>query len=197
MTDTHKDSSKVRVKLSKIQFPELCPVCLEEPEDLVFVTVVEKVGDDYTTSSWTKQDRTDIALEAAKGVTTFNIPTCMRHGSRSVRSLRTKLIAALGFFILFYPILFYLLRINVALVYERSLTQPLLGFFVTTIALLMILLYGLFPRALERSIRFHRVIRTKDMVLLSISNPEYRRLFLELNGMAIDIDEDEESKVVD
>ncbi|MFX1578239.1 MAG: hypothetical protein ACFFBJ_01225 [Promethearchaeota archaeon] len=197
MTDTHKDSSKVRVKLSKIQFPEVCPVCLEEPEDLVFVTVVEKVGDDYTTSSWAKQDKTDIALEAAKGVTTFNIPTCMRHGSRSVRSLRTKLIAALGFFILFYPILFYLLRINVALVYERSLTQPLLGFFITTFALFMILLYGLFPRALERSIRFHRVIRTKDMVLLSISSSEYRRLFLELNGVAVETDKDEDSKVVD
>lgn len=175
----------------------MCPVCLEEPEDLVFVTVVEKVGDDYTTSSWAKQDKTDIALEAAKGVTTFNIPTCMRHGSRSVRSLRMKLIAALGFFILFYPILFYLLRINVALVYERSLTQPLLGFFITTFALFMILLYGLFPRALERSIRFHRVIRTKDMVLLSISNSEYRRLFLELNGMAVETDKDQDSNVVD
>jgi hypothetical protein len=175
----------------------VCPVCLKEPEDLVFVTVVEKVGDDYTTSSWAKQDKTDIALEAAKGVATFNIPTCMRHGSRSVRSLRTKLIAALGFFILFYPILFYLLRINVALVYERSLTQPLLGFFITTFALFMILLYGLFPRALERSIRFHRVIRTKDMVLLSISNSEYRRLFLELNGMAVETDKDEDSKIVD
>ena len=197
MTDTRKDSSKVRVKLSKIQFPEVCPVCLEDPEDLVFVTVVEKVGDDYTTSSWAKQDKADISLEAAKGVTTFNIPTCMRHGSRSVRSLRTKLIAALGFFMLFYPILFYLLRINVSLVYERSLTQPLLGFFITTFALFMILLYGLFPRALERSIRFHRVIRTKDMVLLSISNSEYRRLFLELNGMAVETVKDEDSKVVD
>jgi hypothetical protein len=197
LTDTHTDSSKVRVKLSKIRFPEVCPVCLEEPEDLVFVTVVEKVGDDYTTSSWAKQDKTDIALEAAKGVTTFNIPTCMRHGSRSVRSLRMKLIAALGFFILFYPILFYLLRINVALVYERSLTQPLLGFFITTFALFMILLYGLFPRALERSIRFHRVIRTKDMVLLSILNSEYRRLFLELNGMAVETDKDQDSNVVD
>jgi cytochrome c biogenesis protein CcdA len=158
---------------------------LEEPEDLVFVTVVEKVGDNYSASSWAKQDKTDIALESAKGVTTFNLPTCMRHGSKSVRSLRTKLIAVLGFFVLFYPILFYLLSINVAVNYERDLANPLTGFLVTFTALILILLYGFFPRALERSVRFHRVSRTKDAVLLSLSNPEYMELFLELNGMVV------------
>jgi len=186
MVDTREPTSKIQVRLSKIQFPEVCPVCLEEPEDLVFVTVIEKVGDDYSSSSWAKQDKTDIALKAAKGITTFNIPTCMRHGSKSVRTLRTKLIAALGFFFLFYPILFYILRINVALVYDRQLTEPLLGFLLTFAALILILLYGLFPRALERSVRFHRVSRTKDAVLLSLTNPEYRDLFLELNGMSVD-----------
>jgi hypothetical protein len=197
VADTRKGSSKIQVRLSKIQFPDICPVCLEEPEDLVFVTVVEKVGDDYSSSSWAKQDKTDIALESAKGVTTFNVPTCMRHGSKSVRSLRTKLIAALGFFVLFYPILFYLLSINVALVYDRDLVQPLSGFLITTTALVLILLYGLFPRALERSVRFHRVSRTKDAVLLSLSNPEYRELFLELNGMAVYKVENGESEIVD
>lgn len=186
MSKTHKGSSRIRVRLSKIQFPESCPVCGEEPEDLVFVTIIEKVGDDYASSSWSRQDKTDVALQAARGATTFVIPTCLRHGSKSVRSLKTKLIAALGFFVLFYPILYYLLRINVAVVYERSITEPLLGFITTVSALLLILLWGLFPRALERSIRFHDVSRTKDSVLVSISNPDYRRLFLELNKMDID-----------
>jgi hypothetical protein len=137
------------------------------------------------------------ALGAAKGATTFAIPTCMRHGSKSVRSLKTKLIAALGFFVLFYPILFFLLQINVALVYSRPLLQPLLGFTGTSALLIMILLYGLFPRALERAIRFHNVSRARDSVLLTVSNIEYNRQFLDLNEMTADIVEDKKSETVD
>ena len=198
MTGNQKHSSKIRVKISKIQFPEVCPVCLEEPEDLVFVTVMEKFGDDYATGSWTsQQDKTAIALNAAKGATTFAIPTCMRHGSKSVRSLKTKLIAAIGFFVLFYPILFSLLQINVALTYSGSILPPLLGTIGTTALLLMILLYSLFPRALERAIRFHDVSRVRDSVQLSLSNPEYSRLFLKLNEMTAESVEHENSELVD
>lgn len=198
MAGEQKSTSKIRVKLSKIQFPEVCPVCLEDPEDLVFVTIIEKVGDDYTSSSWAKQqDKAAVALNASKGATTFVIPTCMRHGSKSVRTLKTKLIAALGFFVLFYPILFFLLQINVALVYSRSLLQPLWGLIFTSSLLMIILLYGLFPRALEREVRFRDVSRVNDSVLLSLSNTEYSKLFLELNVMAADIVEDENSDTVD
>jgi hypothetical protein len=190
--------SKLNVKLSKIQFPKVCPVCLQEPEDLVFVTIIEKVYDDYASSSWAKpQDATSVALSAAKGATTFVIPTCMKHGSKKVRSLKTKLIAALGFFVLFYPILFFLLQINVALVYSRSFLQPLVGFIGTTGLLVMILLYGLFPRALERAIRFYNISPVNDSVLLSISNREYYQLFLDLNEMAVDIVEGDTPKTTD
>ena len=178
-------SGRINVKLSKIRFPEICPVCLSEPEDLVFVTVIEKKTDDYASSSWTRQDKTDIALQASSDAVTFAIPTCLRHGSKSIRTLRTKLIAVLGLFILFYPILFYLLRINVALVYSRSLVEPLIGFITFTAILVLILLYGLFPRALERAIRFHEVDRVKDTVVISMSNGEYRDHFLEINEMQI------------
>ena len=197
MTGKQKGQSKIRVKMSKIQFPEVCPVCLEEPKDLVFVTIIEKVDDNYGSSSWTKgQDKAAIALDAAKGATTFAIPTCMTHGSKSVRSLKTKLIAALGFFILFYPMLFFLLQINVALVYSRPLLQPLLGFIGTSSLFILILFYSLFPRALERAIRFHDVSRVKDSVLLSMSNTEYQGLFIDLNEMIVDIVEDETTETI-
>lgn len=178
-------SGRISVKMSKIRFPEICPVCLSEPEDLVFVTVIEKKTDDYASSSWTRQDRVDIPLQASNDAVTFVIPTCLRHGSKSVRTLRTKLIAAIGFFILFYPILFYLLRINVALVYSRPLAEPLIGLIAVMAILVLILLYGLFPRALERAIRFHDVSRVKDTVVISMSNGEYRDHFLEINELQI------------
>jgi hypothetical protein len=176
--------SSIKVKLSKIQFPELCPVCLSEPEDLVFVTIIERAGDDFDVSSWDSgKDKTKLALNAAKGATTFAIPTCIRHGSKSVRSLRTILIAVLGFFILFYPILYFLLQINLALVYSRVLLPPLLGFLVTSSVLILFFLYGFFPRGIERALRFDDVSRVKDSLFLSISNPEYRKQFLKLNEM--------------
>jgi hypothetical protein len=187
-----KKSSKIMVKLSKIQFPEVCPVCLEEPEDLVFVTIFEKAYDDYTSSSWIEaQDQTAIALNAAQGAITFAIPTCMLHGSKSVRSLRTKLVAALGFFVLFYPILYFLLQINVAIGGSRPLLQPVLGLTATFSILVILLIYSLFPRALERAIRFHDVSRAKDSVLLSIANAEYSNQFLNLNNMSVNIIDDE------
>ena len=198
MTGDQKRSSKIRVRISKIQFPEVCPVCLVEPEDLVFVTIMEKFGDDYTSGSWaSQQDKTAIALNAAKGAITFAIPTCMKHGSKSVRSLKTKLIAAIGFFVLFYPILFFLLQINVALTYSGPILPPLLGTLVTSALLVMIIVYSLFPRALERAIRFHDVSRAKDSVLLSLSNPEYSRLFLDLNVMTAERVEHENAEPVD
>ncbi len=176
--------SSIRVKLSRIQFPELCPVCLEEAEDLVFVTILERARNDFESRSWSDgKDKTQNALDAARGATTFAVPTCIKHGSKSVRSLRTKIIGAAGFFILFYPILFFLIQINLALVYSRPLIPPLISVLLTIFTLILFLLYGFFPRALERSLRFHDVSRVKDSLLLSISNQEYRNQFLELNKM--------------
>ncbi len=195
MDEDKKSPSILNVKLSKIRFPEICPVCLEEPEDLVFVTITEKLHDDYLSSSWMKQeDKLSVALNAAKGAATFAIPTCMKHGSKSVRSLKTKLIAAIGFFILFYPILFFLLQINIALNYSRPLLPPLLGFLAVSMLLILMLFYGLIPRALERAVRFQHVSRTRDSVLLSFSNSEYQKRFVELNEMNVDIQYDAKSK---
>ena len=175
--------STIKVKLSKIQFPELCPVCLNDAEDLVFVTIIERAGD-FDPTSWSKgSDKSKLALNAARGYTTLAVPTCMSHSSKSLRLLRTKLISVIGFFILFYPILFFLLQINVALVYSKPLLPPFLGLLVTSLTLMWFFLYGFFPRSLERALRFQDVSRVNDSLLVSISNSEYRDQFFELNEM--------------
>ena len=60
MTDSSENSSeneKIRVTLSKIRFPENCPVCMDTAEDLVFITIVESYGpESYESSSWVKED---------------------------------------------------------------------------------------------------------------------------------------------
>ena len=56
---------------------------------------------------------------------------------------------------------------------------------VLIVILVLILMYGLYPRALERAIRFHDVNRVKDYVILSVSNRDYLNRFLKLNEMAV------------
>ncbi|MFW9958157.1 MAG: hypothetical protein ACFFCT_08800 [Candidatus Odinarchaeota archaeon] len=188
LTDNKRKKLRVKTKLSKIQFPEICPVCVNEAEDIVFVTVIERIGpESYDSSSMIKgSDRASVALEAARGATTFPVPTCLRHGSKSVRSLRTKLFAVVGFFVFFYPILFFLLQINAAFIYSRPIIEPFAGFIFFTLLLILSLLYGLFPRALERSLRFENISRTKDSVEVVMANNDYGKRFLNLNEMFSD-----------
>ncbi|MFW9845019.1 MAG: hypothetical protein ACFFEV_10620, partial [Candidatus Thorarchaeota archaeon] len=78
-------------------------------------------------------------------------------------------------------IIFFLLQINLAIVYSRSLLEPVMGVALLVLLLLLTVFYGLFPRALERRLKFENPSRTKDTVDVIISNPEYRQLFLEMN----------------
>lgn len=186
----------VKAKLSTVEFPELCPVCLGSAEDLVFITIIDKIRkDDYIGTTMSRQDdKTSIAVNAARGHTTFAVPTCMAHGSKSVRSLRTKLVALVGFFIFFYPILYFLLQLNVALNYSGSIESPLIGVAISLMALLTSLLYGLFPRALERKLKFVDVARANDEIVLSIDNRDYRDEFLKTNVMNAEIVEKSEDQ---
>jgi len=154
-------------------------------EDLVFITIVESHGpDSYDTSSWVKgDDKTAAALQSAKSTTTFPVPTCLAHGSKSVRTIGTRLVSVIGFFVLFYPIVFYLLQINLALIYSRTLFEPILGALFFISLLIVTIIYGLFPRALERGLKFENTSRTKDSVDVVIKNKDYRQLFIEMNGV--------------
>ncbi|TFH03231.1 MAG: hypothetical protein E4H14_16960 [Candidatus Thorarchaeota archaeon] len=188
MTDSPQSSSeirRVRIRLSKIRFPEQCPVCMGPAEDLVFITIIESHGlDSFDSSSWKKgNDKTAIAIQSAKSTTTFPVPTCMAHGSKSVRTIRTRLVTVLGFFLLFYPIVFYLLQINLALIYSRSLVGPVLGAALFVFILVVTIFYGLFPRALERGLKFENTSTTKDSVDVVIKNRDYRQRFIQMNAM--------------
>lgn len=182
------ESHRVRTKLSKIQFPEQCPVCMEPAEDLVFITIIESIGlDGYDSRSYTKSDdKVAIALQSARSSTTFPVPTCMLHGSKSVRTIRTRFVTVIGFFVFFYPIIFFLLQINLGLIYSRPLMEPVMGVLIFISALFATILYGLFPRALERKLKFENTSRTKDYVEIIIANKEYRKLFIEMNEMYVD-----------
>jgi hypothetical protein len=45
------------------------------------------------------------------------------------------------------------------------------------------ILYGLFPRALERSLKFENLSKTKDAIEVVIVNGKYGRSFLEPNEL--------------
>jgi hypothetical protein len=182
----------VRAKISKVEFPEKCPVCLDEPEDLVSVTITERFsvvrGDDSAVSTWADgKDKADLILASARGAVTFWVPTCMLHGSGKLRTGRARFIAWAALFVLFYPALFFLLGINAAIWHSRSLLEPLANLTVILLVFFVLVIYGYYPRALERSLKFIDIDRAKDAVYIDIMNDEYRKLFMDLNAMHADV----------
>ncbi|TFF91529.1 hypothetical protein EU545_03745 [Candidatus Thorarchaeota archaeon] len=182
----------LKCRMSKLEFPEFCPVCMREPEDLVTVTVIEKSsfdrGPDNIISDYMgSRSEVDVALARAKGAATFWVPTCMRHGTGSLRTDRSKLVAVCGFFGLFYIVLYYVLAVINAIQYSRPLLVPAAGLAISFGVMILLLLYGAIPRALERKLKFLDIDRGKDIVYLKIMNPEYAEAFLEQNEMHADI----------
>lgn len=182
----------VRAKISKVEFPEKCPVCLDEPEDLVSVTITERSSvvrrDDSAVSTWADgKDKADLILASARGAVTFWVPTCMLHGSGKLRTGRARFIAWAALFVLFYPALFFLLGINAAIWHSRSLLEPLANLTVILLVFFVLVIYGYYPRALERSLKFIDIDRAKDAVYIDIMNDEYRKLFMDLNAMHADV----------
>jgi hypothetical protein len=182
------DSVLIRCTLSKITFPEICPVCLEEPEDLVAITVLERPlgekGDDRTYSTLKRgTSKTDIALEAARGAATLWVPACLRHGSGSVRSDRMRLISVIGFFVLFYPILYFVLAVR-----SSGSLIDMVGLVSFVTLLFCLFLYGYFPRALERYMKVIELEYSRDRIYLKIKDPNYLQQFISLNEMHCDIE---------
>ncbi len=184
-------TTRVRTSISKVQFPELCPVCMAPPEDLVSVTVIEKSSyqkrETETPSVWSSgKSAPDPALESGR-VATFWVPTCMKHGSGKLRTLRTRLVPILVFFILFYPALYFILALVSAQYNPRPIFEPLIGLIVTVGLMLGAAFYGFYPRALERTLRFVDIDTTHDRVFLEIRNGRYAKMFLEANAMHSDL----------
>ncbi len=182
----------VRANISKVEFPERCPVCLDEPEDLVSVTIIERSSvvrrDDNAVSTWADgKDKAELILASARGAVTFWVPTCMLHGSGKLRTGRARFIAWAALFVLFYPALFFLLGINAAIWHSRSLLEPVANLIVILLVFFVLVIYGYYPRALERSLKFIDIDRAKDTVYIDIMNNGYRKLFMDLNAMHADV----------
>ena len=182
----------VKVEISKVKFPEKCPVCLGEPEDLVSVTIKERsstvLGDKSPVRMWTDgRDMADRILASARNAVVFWVPTCMRHGSGKLKTGRARIIAWAAVFVLFYPALYFILGINVAIWYSQSLLEPVAGLTMILLLLFVLAIYGYYPRALERSLKFIDIDRAKSTVYIDIMNDGYRKLFMDLNAMHADV----------
>ena len=111
----------------------------------------------------------------------------MLHGSGKLRTGRARFIAWAALFVLFYPALFFLLGINAAIWHSRSLLEPVANLIVILLVFFVLVIYGYYPRALERSLKFIDIDRAKDTVYIDIMNNGYRKLFMDLNAMHADV----------
>ena len=138
---------RVRAKLSKVEFPEMCPVCLAKPEDLISVTMMEQShfnrSENESIVGWsTGKDQSERVIAAVQGAATFWVPTCMRHGTMTLRLGRIRFLAWAALFALFYPGLYFFLGILNAIYNPRPWLQPLAGLIITISLLLFFALYG-------------------------------------------------------
>ncbi len=177
--------TRIQTKISKTKFPEICPVCLQEVEDIVSVTIQdEKWSGSHIYGFWGRAPAGGLAIPVQEGkAVTFWIPTCLLHGSDTVRTSKTRLVTVIAFFLLFYPLLYMALQINVELSYGRSINDEITWLIILVSGLIISILYGYFPRALERAVSFENVDLVRDVVVLRFSNHEYAKLFLQLNEM--------------
>ena len=202
MNQEFSSPTLVKTKISKVKFPEKCPVCLGAPEDLVSVTIKERsstvMGDEGPVFMWTDgREMTDRIMASARNAVVFWVPTCTLHGSGKLKTGRARFIAWAALIVLFYPALYFVLGINVAIRHSQSLLEPVAGLTVILLLLFVLAVYGYYPRALERSLKFIDIDKAKNTVYIDIKNDEYRKLFMDLNAMHADVIhsiEDESSK---
>ncbi|MFW9921285.1 MAG: hypothetical protein ACFFED_16915 [Candidatus Thorarchaeota archaeon] len=182
-------SGLIKVKLSKVQFPEYCPVCMDEAEDLVAIMVFETTVDHWSerrglASGWAKQrDHADIALSHTKGGSIFWVPACLSHGSDTITTPRKQVVSIIGFMFLFYPLLYFILGLLAAIEYSRPVLDSLIPVTILLCAMVFDIMYGFYPRSLEKSIQFLDINYSKDEAVIYLKNDRYRELFLRTNEM--------------
>ncbi len=189
-----KDTSEpvVKATLSKTIFPEICPVCGAEAEDFVSITYYASGEEDdkgsLTMEEWgSSKDSIGAKMATSRGAVLFWVPTCIHHGSKSMTTSRTMMIAIIGFMLLFYPLLFYGLGILSAIYFNRPIFESLIPVLIILGALIALLFYGFYPRSLQRQIRVLSTNPSSDEVYLIFRNTEYQQKFLELNIMHAEV----------
>lgn len=179
----------VKARISKIQFPEICPVCMDEAEDLVALTATETTVDRLTdrralVGSWSAASRIDeSAPPDLSNAVIFWIPACLLHGSDTITTPRKKVASIVVFMLLFYPLLYFSLELLTAVQYSRPYGTALFATIALLTAMVASMLYGFYPRALERYVKFLLIDRGKDKAVIYLKNAQYRRRFLDLNGL--------------
>lgn len=179
----------VKARISKVQFPEVCPVCMNEAEDLVALTATETTVDRLTerralVGSWSASSRIDdSAIPGLSNAVIFWIPACLLHGSDTITTSRKKVASIVVFMLLFYPLLYFSLDLLTAVQYSRPLVTALFATIILLAAMIASIMYGFYPRALERYVRFLSIDRGKDKVMIYLKNAQYRKRFLDLNGL--------------
>ncbi len=179
----------VKARISKIRFPEICPVCMDEAEDLVALTATETTVDRWAekkalVGSWSASSRADDSTPSnLSNAVIFWIPACLLHGSDTITTSRKKVASIVVFMLLFYPLLYFSLGLLTAVQYSRPLVPALFATIVLLAAMIASIMYGFYPRALERYVRFLFIDRGRDKVMIYLKNTQYRKRFLDLNGL--------------
>ena len=182
----------IRAKIGSIVFPEVCPVCMREADDIVRMTLnLYSFGGAMESSNPQAALREKLARSNGK-ITfaipgfSFSIPACHRHVPKEIPDLH-KVIWFCAMLAGMYPGLFYLLLTANAYHRRTDFMPFLIPWIITILVLSAISGYIFFPRAFQRYFRILDIEPTGDYVLFVLRNPAYRHQFLESNPMHSEI----------
>jgi hypothetical protein len=187
-----KNDNIIRAKIGSIVFPEVCPVCMHEADDIVRMTInLYSYGGALESSN--PQDALREKLAQTNGRISFSIPglslsipACHRHVPKDIPDLH-KVIWFCCMLGGMYPGIFYLLLAVNAIHRRMDFFPFLVPWLITILILGTISGYIFFPRAFERYFKILDIEPSGDHILLVLTNPNYRNQFLESNPMHAEI----------
>jgi hypothetical protein len=178
----------IRAKIGSVVFPEVCPVCLREADDIIRMTLnLYSYGGALESSNPQAALREKLAKSngrvtfAIPGVS-FSIPACHRHKPKEIPDLH-KVIWFCSMLGGMYPGLFYLLLTVNAIHRGTDFVPFLIPWIITILVLGVVSGYIFFPRAFPRYFKILDIEPSGSHILLVLKNPKYRNQFLECNPM--------------
>jgi hypothetical protein len=182
----------IRAKIGSVVFPEVCPVCMNEADDIVRMTVnLYSYGGALESSNpqaalREKLARSNGQITFALPGLSFSVPVCNRHLPKEIPDLH-KVIWFCCMLGGIYPGVFYLLLTANAIHRRINFFPFLIPWIITILILGAISGYIFFPRAFQRYFKFLEFEPTGENIFLHLGNSNYRDLFLENNPMNAEI----------
>lgn len=175
--------SVLKVRFSRIQFPNFCPVCLQPATEITKVMFVS--GGHYG-----RYNFHDYKLGSGlKSI--IRVPTCDLHTFQGIRG-EHKVYWIFFTMVAFVPIFFLFYSTTNAFFMGRDILPSLLGLVLMSSIVSLFTLFIFWPRSIQRYFKVLDMVSNDIDILLKLKNRDYQVMFVEMNAMHVSIIREQE-----